>query len=256
MVDIVYLISLVLIIKKHMKINQIYHTSHCGSTLMATLLANSTTVYCEPPWTSSLLNGELELDNVTIKFGSGWCSFSNQLPGKKVFLYRKLKHHLFKVKTSHYSHYIENIISTRYERYLNHCHSSLKGLQFKTDLEKIAFMWLNNVQWISDVDDVLCIEANTFFKNKKETMDKVCDYFNLDKVKNYELSNVYVKSFGLIGKEKSINETEIPNLGTVKSLYPSFGIIDDDLCDLCPEINDLVSWIKKEIPSIQIDFLN
>ncbi len=117
-------------------------------------------------------------------------------------------------------------------------------------------MWLNNVQWISDIGDVLWVESNSFFENKKETMDKVCDHFNLDRVKNYELSNVYVKSFGLIGKEKSINETEIPNLGTVKSLYPSFGIIDDDLCDLCPEINDLVSWIKKEIPSMQIDFLN
>ena len=253
MVGIVYHISLVLIIKKHMKINQIYHTSHCGSTLMATLLANSTTVYCEPPWTSSLLNGELEFDNGTIKFGSGWCPFSSQLPGKKVFLYRKLKHHLFKIKSSHY---IENIISTKYEHHLKYCHPSLKNFQFNTDLEKIAFMWLNNVQWISDVDDVLWIEANSFFKNKKETMNKVCEHFNLDKVKNYELSNVYVKSFGLIGNEKSINEVEIPNLGTVKSLYPSFGIIDDDLCDLSPEINDLVSWIKKEIPSIQVDFLN
>ena len=253
MVDIVYLISLVLIIKKHMKINQIYHTSHCGSTLMATLLANSTTVYCEPSWSSRLLNGELELDDATIKFGSGWCPFSHQLPGKKVFLYRKLKHHLFKIKSSNY---INRIVSTKYEHHLKHCHPSLKEYQFTTDLEKITFMWLNNVQWISDIGDVLWVESNSFFENKKETMDKVSDHFNLDRVKNYELSNVYVKSFGLIGKEKSINETEIPNLGTVKSLYPSFGIIDDDLCDLCPEINDLVSWIKKEIPSMQIDFLN
>lgn len=244
MVDIVYLISLVLIIKKHMKINQIYHTSHCGSTLMATLLANSTTVYCEPPWTSSLLNGDLELDNVTIKFGSGWCPFSNQLPGKKVFLYRKLKHHLFKIKSSQY---IDRIISTKYEHHLKHIHPSLKECQFTTDLEKIAFMWLNNVQWISDVDDVLWIEANSFFKNKKETMDKVCDYFDLDRVKNYELSNVYVKSFGLIGNEKSINESEIPNLGQVKSLYPSFGIIDDDLCDQFSEIGDLVMLVEETL---------
>jgi len=227
-----------------MKINQIYHTSHCGSTLMATLLANSTTVYCEPPWTSSLLNGDLELDNVTIKFGSGWCPFSNQLPGKKVFLYRKLKHHLFKIKSSRY---IERIISTKYEHHLKHIHSSLKQYQFTTDLEKIAFMWLNNVQWISDIDDVLWVEANSFFENKKETMDKVCDYFNLDRVKNYELSNVYVKSFGLIGNEKSINESEIPNLGQVKSLYPSFGIIEDDLCDQFPEIGDLVMWVEETL---------
>ncbi len=248
MVDIVYLISLELITKKHMKINQIYHTSHCGSTLMATLLANSTTVYCEPPWTSSLLNGDLELDNVTIKFGSGWCPFSNELSGKKVFLYRKLKHHLFKIKSSNY---IRSIISKKYEHHLDHCHPSLKEFEFKTDLEKIAFIWLNNVQWMKEVDDVLWIESNSFFKNKKETMDKVCDHFNLDRVKNYELSNVYVKSFGLIGNEKPINETEIPNLGLVKTLYPSFGIIDDGLCDQFSEIGDLIRWVDRNFLQYQ-----
>jgi hypothetical protein len=230
-----------------MKINQIYHTSHCGSTLMATLLANSTTVYCEPPWSSSLLNGELELDNVTIKFGSGWCSLSNQLPGKKVFLYRKLKHHLFKIKSSHY---IDSIISTKYEHHLNHCHSSLKKFQFQTDLEKIAFMWLNNVQWISDVDDVLWIESNSFFENKKETMNLVCDHFEIGQIKNYELANVYVKSFGLIGNEKAINEAEIPNLGTVKTLYPSFGIIESDMVGYNAEIKSLSESIEDTFPEL------
>ena len=32
-------------------------------------------------------------------------------------------------------------------------------------------------------------------------MDKVCDHFNLNRIKNYDLSNFYVKSFGLIGKD-------------------------------------------------------
>ena len=231
-----------------MAINQIYHTSHCGSTLMATLLANSTTVYCEPTWSSSLLDGKLNLDNVTIKFGSGWCPFSNKLPGKKVFLYRKLKHHLFKIKSSHY---IDSIISTKYEHHLTYCHPTLKEFQFQTNLEKIAFMWLNNVQWISDVDDVLWIEANSFFENKQKTMDKVCDYFNLDRVKNYELSNVYVKSFGLIGNEKAINESEIPNLGTVKTLYPSFGVVETDLVLCDTEINDKILWVESLFPEIR-----
>ena len=212
-------------------INQIYHTSHCGSTLMSTLLANSTTVYCEPSWSENiLLNKNLEIpkdfDNIVIKFGSGWCAFANNLYGKKVFLYRKLGHHLFKIKSSHY---IDSIISTKYEHHLNHCHPSLRDYQFKTDLEKIAFMWLNNVQWMREVDDVLWIESNSFFENKKETIDIVCDHFKIAKVKNFELSNVYVKAFGLIGNEKAINEAEIPNLGNVKTLYPSYGIIEDDI---------------------------
>ena len=82
-------------------INQIYHTSHCGSTLMAALLSNSSIVYSEPPWTKNLLLNEdldfnllKDLYNIVIKFGSGWCKYSNIVPGKKIFLYRKLKHHI------------------------------------------------------------------------------------------------------------------------------------------------------------------
>jgi hypothetical protein len=231
-----------------MAINQIYHTSHCGSTLMATLLANSTIVYCEPIWSSSLLDGKLNLDNVTIKFGSGWCPFSNKLPGKKVFLYRKLKHHLFKIKSSHY---IDSIISTKYEHHLTYCHPTLKEFQFQTNLEKIAFMWLNNVQWVKEVNDVLWIESNSFFENKKETMNLVCDHFKLARVKNFELSNVYVKSFGLIGNEKAINEAEIPNLGTVKTLYPSFGVVETDLVLYDNEINDKIIWVESVFPEIR-----
>lgn len=232
-------------------INQIYHTSHCGSTLMATLLANSTTVYCEPPWTSNLLNGKLKLDNVAIKFGSGRCPFSNNLPGKKVFLYRKLKHHLFKIKSSYY---INHIISTKYEHSLTHCHLSLKKYQVKSDLEKIAFIWLNNVQWMSDTN-VLWIESNSFFENKKETMNLVCDHFNLERVKNYELSNVYVKSFNLIGNEKAINEAEITNLGQVKTLYPSYGVVEDDMCDLYSEINNILLKVKNQFPNMNANLL-
>lgn len=252
---IAYHIFLGLIIKKHMKINinQIYHTSHCGSTLMATLMANSTIVYCEPPWSENiLLNRDLEIpkdfDNIVIKFGSGWCPFSNNLPGKKVFLYRKLKHHLFKIKSSHY---IDNIISTKYEHHLNHCHPSLKEFHFQTDLEKIAFMWMNNVQWVREVGDVLWIESNSFFENKKETMNMVCEHFNLNKIKNYELSNVYVKSFGLIGNEKSINEAEIPNLGEVKSLYPSYGIIEDDMVMHDDGIKSTSEWVENTFPELK-----
>lgn len=236
-----------------MSVNQIYHTSHCGSTLMATLLANSTIVYCEPPWTENILlnkNSEIpkDFDNITIKFGSSWCPFSNNLQGKKVFLHRKLTHHLFKIKSSRY---IDKIISTKYEYHLNHCHQSLKEFQFQTDLEKIAFMWLNNVQWMREVDDVLWIESNSFFENKKETIDIVCDHFKIAKVKNFELSNVYVKAFGLIGNEKAINEAEIPNLGNVKTLYPSYGIVENDLLSHDNDIISTTCLVEGNLPELR-----
>lgn len=237
-------------------INQIYHTSHCGSTLMATLLANSTTVYCEPLWSSDLLltkdlNLVKNFNDVTIKFGSGYCPFAKNLPGKKIFLYRKLNHHLFKIKTSSY---IDHIISTKYEHHLTHCHPLLKKHQFETELEKIAFMWLNNILWIKEVDDILWIESNSFFEDKKETMNIVCDYFNISKVKNFELSTVYVKSFGLIGNENPINQIQIPNLGEIKSLYPSFGIIETFMVSYDEQIRTISDWVENTFPEL-IEFL-
>jgi len=232
-------------------IHQIYHTSHCGSTLMATLLANSTIVYAEPSWVNNLIQNDKLIEELTnntvIKFQSLLCHYSGHLSGKKVFLYRKLKHHLYKIKTSNYT---DNIISTKYEYHLNHCHPSLKEYQFHTDLEKIAFIWLNIIQWISETLDILWIETNSFLSNKKETMDIVSDYFEIARVKNFDLSNFYVKSFGLLGKETSINEIVIPHLGEVKTLYPSYGIVEDDLCNQYDDINDLISWVKLEMPFV------
>lgn len=221
---------------------------------MSTLLTGSANVYCEPPWTQNIfLNDNLEIPqdigNVVIKFGSVWGQFSNRLPGQKVFLYRKLKHHLFKVRILTY------LSNKNYEIHLNNRHPSLKQYQPKTTIEKIAFIWMNNVQWITDLDDVLWIESNNFFKNKKETMDLVCDHFRLDHIKNFELSNFYVKSFGLIGNENPINQVEIPNLGVLKSLYPSYGIIEDDMCDLYSEIGDIILQVKEKFPNIDTNLL-
>jgi hypothetical protein len=112
-------------------------------------------------------------------------------------------------------------------------------------------MWMNNVQWMREVDNLLWIESNSFFGNKKETMNMVCEHFNLNKIKNYELSNVYVKSFGLIGNEKSINEAEIPNLGEVKSLYPSYGIIEDDMVMHDDGIKSTSEWVGNTFPELK-----
>jgi hypothetical protein len=84
----------------------IYHTSHCGSTLLAALLSivNQET-YSEPNiFHSAIKNGVYELnlecfiDNSTIiKIPSGMCHSAIQYDVKKVFLYRSLEEHLVKV---------------------------------------------------------------------------------------------------------------------------------------------------------------
>lgn len=238
-----------------LNIGQIYHTSHCGSTLMAALLANSTFVYSEPPWAYDLLMNQptnlinkSNVDNtIIIKFSSFYCNFSNNLPGPKLFLYRKLAHHLFKIKTSNY---IDTIISTKYDKHLEHAHSSLSKYTPESNLERIAFIWLNNIQTIRDSKDILWIESNNFFADKKNTMNTVCDYFKVDRIKNFEISNIYVKSLNLIGNEFPINDIHIPNLGEIKSTYPSFGIVETDLAILDDQIKSIVDHIETIFPEL------
>jgi hypothetical protein len=59
----------------------------------------------------------------------------------------------------------------------------------------------------------------------------------------------------LIGKETPINQVEIPNLGESKSLYPSYGIIEDDMCNLYSEIGDIVLEVKERFPNMDVNLL-
>jgi hypothetical protein len=43
--------------------------------------------------------------------------------------------------------------------------------------------------------------------------------------------------------------------GTMKTLYPSFGIVENDLCDQCSEINDLVLLVSGKLPDISDNLL-
>jgi len=225
---------------------------------MSTLMASSAFVYCEPPWSYALDQEEIsnqlsqEKEKIVVKFQSSLCHIAKNFSDKKVFLHRKLRHHLFKIKTSQY---IYDIAVNKFKYHQDNCHSSLKDFKFESDLEKVLFTWANNIQWMRESTDVLWIESNDFFKNKKEVMNKVCDYLELEPVKNFEISNFYVKSFGLNGNEGPINNLEVPNLGDTKSLYPSYGIVEDDLSKQCDDINQLIEWSLKNLTFISKDLL-
>ena len=94
MEDIAYHIFLEQREMNHNNFKQIYHTSHCGSTLMASLLMRSCLVYSEPKWIEELIkdaekNNSLD-KNTVIKFPSSFCCHARKFQGKKVFLFRKL----------------------------------------------------------------------------------------------------------------------------------------------------------------------
>jgi hypothetical protein len=253
--------------KKTLNIGQIYHTSHCGSTLMASLLAGSSVVYSEPPWTNLLLqDNQDEILNIlekqvnqyegkiVVKFQSSFCCLSKNFTDKKIFLYRKLIHHLFKFKFS-LRLMCDDILIYKYKIHKDHCHSALKHFEFKSDLEKILFIWSNNVHWMLESDNVLWVESNNFFRDKKKVMNDVCNHLELKMITNFELSNFHVKSFNINGNEHEINKLEIPNLGTSKTLYPTYGIIEDVMCEQCDDINELIEWSHKNMPLIPKELL-
>ena len=88
----------------------IFHTSNCGSTLLATLLRNSIETYSEPTWIDKIylqktdeFLGEYNYekwddivkrkklfhkDNTLVKYPSYASFLSNMVSGKKIFLYR------------------------------------------------------------------------------------------------------------------------------------------------------------------------
>jgi len=248
-------------------VKQIYHTSHCGSTLMATLLKDcGIPVYTEPGWTHSFFKPNYKpvfnrimknYDGSIIKFPSPLCNFSSHFHGEKIFLYRKLKHHLFKRKTQisyDGTPPIKSIIAWSYGHHIKYCHPSLSKITFDTDLKKHIFMWANQIQWMTYSNDVLWVESNNFFKNKKETMDLVCDHLNLPQVLDYSMSNIYVKGVGMNHSDIELKNV-VPQMENVRYLYPSFGVIEDELCDPDSEIQELMIWVKKNMEFINSEYL-
>ena len=77
----------------------IFHTSQCGSTLLATLLKEKKITYSEPPWSCriDMLNILSAEDETIVKYPSFASLVCRILPGKKVFIFRGLNDHLEKI---------------------------------------------------------------------------------------------------------------------------------------------------------------
>lgn len=244
-------------------VKQIYHTSHCGSTLMASLLKDcGLPVYTEPSWTHDMIqergprvfNKEMkEYDNSIIKFPSAMCNFSDHFYGEKVFLYRKLNAHLLKRKSINGQ--IERVISLFYKHNVKYCHPSLKEIEFDTNIKKIIFMWANRIQWLRDAKDILWIESNSFFLDKKKTMDLVCEHLKLPQVTDYSLCRIYVKGIGMNNSDIELSKV-IPDISKGFVTWPSYGIVEDDLCLLDKEVVNSIEWTLDNIPFIPSKYIH
>jgi len=234
-------------------INQIYHTSHCGSTLLISLLKEVTEAYSEPFWTHQVINHNIDFfehigqyNAGTIKLPSALCHFASQSNGKKIFLYRQLKQHLLKILPDRKIAYID---SNYYPYFRKNIHPSLKNIEFDTIEKMNIFLWANRIMWISECPDISWINTNEFLTNKKETLDFVCDHFEIEKIKNIELADIHVKSIGMNHNDIELNKVCV-NLDQGICVESDFGIISDEVCYNNHKVRQLVEWTRDNLPFI------
>lgn len=233
-------------------INQIYHTSHSGSTLLISLLKEVTNAYSEPFWSHEVIKHNVDFfelieqyDDGVIKLPSGLCHYAYQTEGKKIFLYRQLKQHLVKILENYRVEYIDYY----YSYFRKNIHPSLKNIEFDTIEKMNVFLWANRIMWISECPSISWINTNDFLSTKKETIDFVCDYFNLSRAKNIEFENIHVKSIGMNHNNVDLKQIQ-PNMDNAIRVDPDYGIISDEVCYNSPRVRQLLEWTHENLSFI------
>ena len=235
------------------QIHQIYHVSRCGSTLLTSLLSKVSRSYAEPSWSSSLLIGVDPYKNMksfygsVVKFPSMVSCFDTNFPGKKVFLYRPLSQHLCKMKSVD-ELWIDHRLRKIDYIFKNHNHP-LIGWEPKDNLDKITYLWICSVFRMLDHSDVLWIKTNDFLKETENTLNGVCNHFNLPKVNDFSISNINVKKSGFNGKDDPINE--ILQKEKLEYTFPSYGVIETDMALFDTEISDIVKFIENHFEELR-----
>jgi len=136
----------------------IFHTSHCGSTLLACLLSKSIPTLTEPSWSHDIrfvdnLEDKIKLveanhkENTLVKYSSLVCDVAPHITGKKVFLYRDYQDHINKLQP--------------------------------TDKEQEGLFWCFRFVNLIQVKDVLFIECNYFLNNQQQVAKEVCNHFGI-----------------------------------------------------------------------------
>lgn len=194
----------------------IYHTSHCGSTLLTALLSQSTAAFAEPQFKDLIPNidevGYTITDrnlqsfydyiinvprykNTVVKLNSSLSFTSIYNSNKKIFLYNNLKRHMYKFINNE----AINLYHPRYTDFLtNHPHpKSHMSFELSDDRKLInlsqvsVFMWAHSMLWLLDSKNCLFINSEEFYFDREKTMQKICNWFEIDMPKSLH-SNYYI----------------------------------------------------------------
>jgi hypothetical protein len=215
----------------------IFHTSHCGSTLLSALLSKSVPTLNEPLWSHTLKDledpisaiEELHLEGTLVKYSSVYCRLMNQIEGKKVFLYRGLASHVKKLKDH------PDDIAFHFEAMKDHLNGRFHNINVEgSDTLKCAILWADRCFSAIDSKDVLSINADDLFEDPQRVAKKVCRFFEVEYVPTDITYNV--KEAGLNHTDQVINLDNV----VVKNDYTE-PVYADDL--------DLRRWAEEAIVS-------
>jgi hypothetical protein len=140
----------------------IFHTSHCGSTLLACLLSESIPTLTEPDWVYKALDinnmeeqtkfiNDHHEEKVLVKYTSLICNVMPNVNGKKVFLYNNFEDHLRKL-------------------------AGKPNFNIQTE----AVFWSQRFLFATISQDVLYLQTEYFLNNKEEALNRVCNHFGID----------------------------------------------------------------------------
>jgi hypothetical protein len=140
----------------------IFHTSHCGSTLLACLLSKSIPTLTEPDWVHEIVKiserkerikfaQDHAPENILIKYSSLVNDIAPYLNGKTVLLYRDLDDHLRKFST-----------------YPN------------VDLKFEAQVWADKMSNAIGSRNIFLLETNIFLQDTENAVKEVCKFFEIE----------------------------------------------------------------------------
>lgn len=230
----------------------IFHTSHCGSTLLASILSKSIPTITEPSWshrihkqpgktnTINFISSNL-VSNTLVKYSSMYCYVAPLVDGKKIYLYRTLQSHLEKM-LSNSGYLIYNSESTievlkgNLHKDLGWDYSSIKNSHH---IKAHALLWVDRYLHINDSEDLFFVSSSDFLNNKQKIAEQVCDFFKIQYIPTGDQFNAKLSGLNHNNTPILLAERELFNyeLKTIKTGNPLL-------------VLNIINQIKNQYPNI------
>lgn len=247
----------------------IFHTSHCGSTLLSVLLSKSLPTLTEPKWSHQIRNYDDKdeaaffiknrlRENQLVKYSSVYCYMAPLISGKKVFLYRKLTDHLRKMASKPEYLKINLHFGLSNIARFNHPLAPFTNLEDSLLLFH-AYLWINRILWIFETEDITLIESNEFLNNQQDVAKNVCEYFGVNYIPVEFKADA--KKLGLNHRNVPIVLDQLIEKEKIDLTRGIDGVRDEFFYDISipkaieEDITNIINLIKSRFPEIPLQFI-